>query len=575
MKPLDPRLLRYAASARLFLALGAIVGVVQTLSIIAIAWFLSASVTAVIAGSTLSAIGAQVLWLVVAVLVRALTTGLLDSLAVRAAGSVKSELRLRMLRAVRRLGPGWLSARNGTRLSTVAGPGLDALDAYFSKYVPQLILTAIVTPVLVVVIALRDPLSGLIIALTIPVIPVFMILIGWSTQGMQNRQWAALTTLSTGFLDVVGGLATLKIFGRQNRQAAHIAALTNDYRERTMKVLRLSFLSGFALEVIASLAVAIVAVSIGLRMIGGDLGLGVGLFVLLLTPEAFIPLRQVGVNFHAAADGVAAAEEVFEVLEAVGSGSASPFRSSAQTAVAASVEVVATVGYGDRRVLDGFRACFEPGTVTAVTGPSGSGKSTLVAAILGFVPNDGAVTLAGRVLERDRIAWAGQRPGLVAGTIGENVSLGSTAASDSLIERSLELAGIAELPASRTLGDEGSGLSGGQAQRVAIARAYYRSLERHCPVVVLDEPTSALDVGAEAKVIAGLKAMAADGRTVIVVTHRAAVIASADHVVPLLDLPLPDLPRDSSVSGVISPPHEPNEGDIPPLSHRDAKAGAR
>jgi ATP-binding cassette subfamily C protein CydD len=529
VKPLDPRLLRYAASARLFLAIGAVVGVIQTVSIIGIAWFLSAGVTAVIAGSTLSDIGGTVAGLVASVLVRAVTNGLLDSLAVRAAGSVKSELRLRMLRAVRRLGPGWLSARNGTQLSTVAGPGLDALDSYFSKYVPQLILTAIVTPVLIIVIALQDPLSGLIIALTIPVIPVFMILIGWSTQGMQNKQWKALTTLSSGFLDVVGGLSTLKIFGRQNRQADHIATLTNSYRERTMKVLRLSFLSGFALEFIASIAVAIVAVSIGLRMLDGGLGLGVGLFVLLLTPDAFIPLRQVGVNFHAAADGVAAAEDVFEVLES----EPASVVVSCDTAVSDSVEVFATVRYGDRVVLDDFHAIFAPGAVTAITGPSGVGKSTLVAAILGFVAVEGSVTLAGRPLERDGVAWSGQRPGLVAGTIGENVSLGSAAASESLVTRALELAGAAELNPSVRLGDEGSGLSGGQAQRVAIARAYYRALERNCPVIVLDEPTSALDEAAEARVITGLRAMAAEGRTVLVVSHRASVIASAEYVLPL------------------------------------------
>ncbi|CAN5277530.1 hypothetical protein BH09ACT1_BH09ACT1_25700 [soil metagenome] len=556
MKPLDPRLLRYAASARLFLALGAVVGVIQTVSIIGIAWFLSAGVTAVIAGATVSTVGGVVLGLVVSVLVRAVTSGLLDSLAVRAAGSVKSELRLRMLRAVRRLGPGWLSARNGTQLSTVAGPGLDALDSYFSKYVPQLILTAIVTPVLVIVIALQDPLSGLIIALTIPVIPVFMILIGWSTQGMQNKQWRALTTLSSGFLDVVGGLSTLKIFGRQNRQADHIATLTNSYRERTMKVLRLSFLSGFALEFIASIAVAIVAVSIGLRMLDGALGLGVGLFVLLLTPDAFIPLRQVGVNFHAAADGVAAAEDVFEVLEA----EPASVVVNCDTAVSDSVEVFATVRYGDRVVLDDFHALFAAGAVTAITGPSGVGKSTLVAALLGFVPVEGSVTLDGRPLDREGIAWAGQRPGLVAGTIGENVSLGSAAASECLVSRALELAGAAELAPSLVLGDDGAGLSGGQAQRVAIARAYYRAIERSCPVIVLDEPTSALDEAAEARVIAGLRVLAAEGRTVLVVSHRQSVIAAADHILPL-DLPL---------SGVITPSQGPNEGGIPPLNDREA-----
>ncbi|RIJ52093.1 ATP-binding cassette domain-containing protein, partial [Clavibacter phaseoli] len=342
------------------------------------------------------------------------------------AARVTAELRRRALRAVADLGPAWTAGRSRGRLATIVGPGLDALDPYFARYVPQLILTALATPIVVTVLFAADPLTGVTVLATLPVIPVFMVLVGWATQEVQRRQWSRLTELASGFLEVVDGLSTLLVFGRARRQTGRIRRVTEEHRVETMRVLRISFLSGFVLELAASLSVALAAVSVGVRLIGGQLDLEVGLFVLLLAPEAFLPIRQVGVQFHAAAEGVAAADDVLGILEEERAGRAARTvpGTVAATAPAGDALVVRdlSVSRGDRLVLAGIHATFPRGRVTAVTGPSGVGKSSLVAAILGQLPAGGAV---GWVDDHDdaptprppvptEIAWAGQRPGLVA-----------------------------------------------------------------------------------------------------------------------------------------------------------------
>jgi ATP-binding cassette subfamily C protein CydD len=500
-----------------------------------------------------------------------------DANAARGSAIVKSELRKRVLDAVTRLGSGWLGSRNTTAVGVTVGPGLDALDTYFSKYLPQLILTAIAMPITVVVIWSQDWISGLTVAVTLPLIPVFMILIGWATQAVQSRQWEKLGRLSTAFLDVVGGLSTLKIYGRQHRQAARIRSVTDDYRAQTMRVLRVSFLSGFALELAASLSVALVAVSIGIRLIDGSLGLGVGLFVLLLAPEAFLPIRNVGAQFHAAADGVAASNDVFEILDAgeaaatdaggtgvhaaAGSRGTAGVRGSVTRVEGAAVGAAGgrsagsgpadrgpetrglqlhglAVRYGETPAFEGLDARFAAGEVTAVVGPSGSGKSSLVAALLGLVRPDGRIVLDGRDVGADPVprpwlAWAGQRTTLLPGTVAENVGLGDANVDEALARAALDLVGGGTIALAGEVDPRGGGLSGGQAQRVAVARAVYRARREQCQVVVFDEPTSALDEGTEADVIRGLRALADEGRVVLVVSHRRPVIEAADAVVAM------------------------------------------
>jgi len=546
VKPLDPRLLRYAAAARAFLVGGALLGLVQTACTVAFAWWVTAAVVAVVEGRAADDLAPALLGLAVTVAVRAVVLWALDAVAARSAAAVKSQLRGRVVDAIARRGHAWLARQRSARLATLVGPGLDALDEYFAKYLPQLLLTAIATPLLVVVTFVVDPLSALIIVLTLPLVPVFMVLIGWSTQAAQRRQWDRLTGLATAFLDAVGGLSTLKAFGRERRQVARIGALTDEYRVETVKVLRVSFLSGFALELAASLSVALVAVSIGIRLVDGSLGLTAGLFVLLLTPEAYLPVRQVGANFHAAADGVAAADDVFAVLDEDRQGDApagaacAPAPASAPASVPARAAADAlvvrglAVRHGDVQALEPVDLVVEVGAVTAVVGVSGVGKSTLVTALLGLTEHEGTVAWrsTGDAPRRDETAWAGQEPALTAGTVAEAVALGD-AVDPELVAACLDTAGARGVDPAAPLGPGGTGLSGGQAQRVALARALYRLERRGCRLLLVDEPTSALDPVTEAELVAGLRRVAERGVAVVVVTHRPAVRAAADAVVTL------------------------------------------
>lgn len=359
------------------------------------------------------------------------------------------------------------------------------------------------------------------------------------------------------------GLSTLKVFGRQHRAADSIDRVTRSYRRETMRVLRVSFLSGFALELLASISVAIVAVSIGFRLLEGSLTLTVGLFVLLLAPEAYLPLRQVGVQFHAAAEGVAATDDVFAVLDEAaasgsGAGAASPTQEISPTQDGAAgygpastispAPVTRRLEVRDLRVRRGdlllppvtFAA--EPGTVTLVEGPSGSGKSSLLAALRGAADYEGNALVDGveaaTLSPASWLAWAGQNPGLIAGTIGQNVRLGDPDPDAGthphpLTVQALELAQAGDLDPAAELGVQGSGLSGGQAQRVAVARAFHRHLRGLAPVLALDEPSSALDAETEAALWANVRALADAGATVVLVSHRRSAREIADRVVTL------------------------------------------
>ncbi|MBC7443673.1 MAG: thiol reductant ABC exporter subunit CydD [Ramlibacter sp.] len=546
MRPLDPRLLRYATAARWFLAAGAVLGLAQTVTVILFSWLLSQSITLAVAGAPRSELAGTIGALAGVVVVRAGLVWLLEVAATRGAASVKSQLRRQVLDRLAERGPDWLLSRQSAGVSTLVTQGLDALDNYFARYLPQLLLAGIATPLLILVMLWQDLPSGITVIVVLPFIPVFMALIGQATQTVQRQQWDSLQRLSTGFLDLVGGLGTLKIYGRQARQFERVRSITEDYRSRTMKVLRVSFLSGFVLELAASLSVALVAVSIGLRLVDGSLSLGVGLFVLLLAPEAFLPVRQVGAQFHAAADGLAASEQVFAILDEGRTGSTpSPAATMASTPAGGQpagplrFEQV-TIRRGTDATVSDFSAVFRPGQLTVIVGPSGAGKSTLVAALQGFVPFEGRISLGDRALTpgsaRPELAWAGQRPGLFQGTIADNLALGDTSVDLAGAATALAWAGAADLSPDTVLGVAGAGLSGGQAQRVAAARAIYRARTHGCPVVVLDEPSSALDATAETLLAAGLRRLADEGRIVVVVSHRPALRDAADQIVPLTEV---------------------------------------
>ncbi|PPH21307.1 thiol reductant ABC exporter subunit CydD [Rathayibacter sp. AY1C4] len=531
MKPLDPRLLRYARAARVFLLLGGVLALARTLAIVAFAWLVAQLVAGAVDGRSADDLAPLLAALLAVVAARAALAWATEVNAVRGGAGAKAQLRQAVLAALVELGPAGRSEGGSGGVVALLGGGLDSLDGYFARYLPQLIATAVATPLLTLVVFLADPLSAVFLVVTLPLIPVFMVLIGWATQVVQARQWERLQALASGFVDTVGGLATLKIFGRAERQATRIRALTEDYRVHTMKVLRVTFVSGFVLELAGSLSVALVAVSIGLRLVDGSLGLAVGLFVLVLAPDVFLPVRQVGAEFHAAADGVQAADRAFAVLERA---AALPARGKAPAATGALELRGLAVDDGRGRTLAPVDAVLPVGSITVVTGPSGSGKSTLIAALAGFVPFSGTLLLGGSPVAdlRSTLAWAGQRPDLLPGSVASAVGLGALSPDPERVRRALAIAAV-DVDPERRLDAEGTGLSGGQSARVAVARAVHRLLERGCAVLALDEPTAALDEESERALLAGLRTLAESGTIVVVASHRPATVAAADAVIAL------------------------------------------
>ena len=578
MKPLDPRLLKFAGAARTVFIVGALLGVIRTAAIIAWSWFLAQAIAAVAipvyeglwdsAGAGQVADGAFAIdslpWLaagaLTAAVVRSGATWAMDVVAARGAVTVKAQLRAAALDALDARSPEATAADSEARLATVLGRGLDALDNYFSGYVPQFILAIVATPILVATVLFSDLLSGITVLIVFPVIPLFMVLIGLATQSVQGKQWEQLQRLSTSFLDVVEGLPTLKIFRRESRQAARIAAETDEYRSRTMRVLRVTFLSGFVLDLAGTFSIALVAVTVGTRLVAGDFPLALGLFVLLVLPEVFVPIRQVGAAFHDSTEGLAASADVFALIEGADgdagpgddpgsaataavaphaadrhpaarhatAGRAAAGRTAAGRAAAGLRYEAVQIARGGRTVVGPVDLEVAPGEFVALAGPSGAGKSSLIAAALGFLQ-----PAAGTLRAAQPVAWAGQQPGLIQGSVLDNVALGSAKPNAELARAMLDRLGLQALPLERELGALGAGLSGGQAQRVAIARALYRAREVHAGVMLLDEPSSALDTANEALVIAAARAEADAGRAVLVVSHRPALIAAADRTVTI------------------------------------------
>ncbi|MFL9656732.1 thiol reductant ABC exporter subunit CydD [Streptomyces sp. PB17] len=551
MKPIDPRLLRYARATRFFLAAVVALGAVGAGLLVAQAMLIAEVVVGAFQqGTPVAGLRTPLLLLVAVACGRALVGWLTELAAHRASAAVKSELRGRLLERATALGPGWLGGQRTGSLIALATRGVDALDDYFSRYLPQLGLAVVVPVAVLARIVTEDWVSAAIIVGTLPLIPIFMMLIGWATQSRMDRQWRLLSRLSGHFLDVVAGLPTLKVFGRAKAQAESIKRITGEYRRATLRTLRIAFLSSFALELLATLSVALVAVTIGMRLVHGDMALYDGLVVLILAPEAYLPLRQVGAQYHAAAEGLAAAEDIFSVLEhpvpASGTGPV-----PAEGALAFEDVTVRYPGRAAAAVTD-VNLTVEPGETVALVGPSGAGKSTLLHALLGFVaPTEGRVLVGGADLAtldmaqwHARVAWVPQHPHLHAGTIAENVRLARPDADDTAVRRALRDAGALEfvdaLPAgaATVLGEDGTGLSAGQRQRLALARAFLADR----PVLLLDEPTAALDGATEAEVVDAVRRLA-KGRTVLLVVHRPALLEVADRVVRL------DAPATVAASG--------------------------
>lgn len=552
MRPLDPRLLRHARATQRYLVAAVVIGSASAILLVAQAFLIARVVTAAFqSGAALADVTGQLGWLAAISVARAGLVWGGEAVGHRTAARATSQLRLAVVERALQLGPGYIGSRGVGELTALVTRGANALDGYFAHYLPQLVLAVIVPLIAGTAILTADPLAAVIVALTLPIIPLFMVLIGRQTQARVERQWASLGVLSGHFLDVVAGLPTLKVFNRARAQAETIRRIGDEYRVATMGVLRVSFLSSLALELLATLSVAVIAVAIGLRLVEGTMELSAGLAVLIMAPEVYLPLRLVGVHFHAAAEGVGAAERMFQVLEAE-SPTAGTARVDAATATIRVRDL--HVILGDRVAIDGLALDLQPGRVTALIGPSGCGKSTLLSVLLGLVGPPSAqiagavevVDPAGRAIDltevdlpawRAQIGWVPQSPTMLAGSVADNVRFGRTGFTDADVAAALRGAGLdpIELPdgLETRIAEGGAGVSVGQSRRIAVARA----LLADPPLLLLDEPTASLDGSREAEVEATVASLRARGRTVVVVTHRRSMVDVADDVIALAGVP--------------------------------------
>ena len=544
MTSTDRRLFASGRVAAVAVGAAIALGVLSAALAVAQAWLLARSISAAfLDGAGPSELAGPLAVLAVVLAARAVLGWGAEIVAQRISGVVKSDLRRRLLATAVALGPRWASEARSGEVVLLATRGLDALDGYFARYLPQLALAVIVPAVVIVCLAAADLIAAATVLLTVPLIPVFMVLVGRMSESRRRRRWAALSRLAHRFLDVVAGLPTLRAYGRADAQVAILRRVTDAYRVETMGTLRVAFLSALVLELLASLSVALVAVGIGLRLAVGDLALEVGLFALVLAPEAYLPLRRLGAEFHASEEGLTAAARAFEIIDVP------PLPGGTRTAMPdlrggrLVVEGVSVVQPGrDVAAPAGLSLDVRPGEVVALTGPSGAGKSTFLAAVLGLLePSAGRIaveeadgtTIDVRELDGDRwragVAWVPQEPFLVPGRVADNVRLVAPGASDAAIAAGLADVGLGDVDPGRMLGERGAGLSSGQRRRIGVARA----LLRGSPLLLLDEPTAGLDAAAEAAVLGAIVRAARDGAAVLLVAHRPAAAGLADRMVPV------------------------------------------
>lgn len=548
MRPLDPRLLKYASSARRHIILISLLGIVTAVLVIAQTLALSAALSpAVTSGASLAQVRTPLLLLVAIVIVRAAVIGVREALGHRAADRTIRELRGRVLTHISNLGPRW-RATHGSEASTLLSRGLTDLSPYFVDYLPQLVLTATVTPLALATILFLDFWSAFIAAIVVPLIPIFMALIGRFTQSASSEKLETMQTLGAQMLDLIAGLPTLRALGRESAPRAHLESLSRSNTRATMSTLRIAFLSGAVLEFLSTLCVALVAVEVGFRMVFGHVSLFTGLAVIMLAPEVFEPLRQVGAQFHASANGVAAAERAFEILETPipsmdedSEDSVQGIQSIDWSSAAFSLRNLSIEARGTWAPA-GLNADILPGTLSVLAGPSGSGKTSTIYALMRLLPiQRGHLMVCTREGEEiplqnvpkeelwEAITWVPQHPSLLPGSLREQLP----PATDEELEAAAALCGFTEvldtLPTrwDTLIGQDGAGLSVGQRQRFALTRA----LLARTPIVILDEPTAHLDAVSEEIVLKAMEALRKKGRTVIAIAHRQALIDAADQVI--------------------------------------------
>lgn len=546
----NSRLMRLVGQSRLTFGLTALTAVIGGGLVLIQAYLLAKIIDRVfLHQADLAQVSAWLMYLAVVIILRALTAWGNEVSAAATSVRVKTGLRQMLMEKVFRLGPGYINGQPLGELSNTLTQGVEALETYFSQYLPQLILAAVLPLVILSVVFPLDTLSGVVLLVTAPLIPLFMVLIGKASQVVTRQQYQSMSRLSAYFLDSLKGLTTLKRLGQAEARAARIGEVSEQYRQVTMKVLQVTFLSALALELLATISTAVLAVEIGIRLIYGRMEFFPALFILVIAPEYYLVLRNLGLRFHAAMSGQAAARGIFDVLDM-------PELAKTQTdkagkAAIALSDAISPIIFNDvsfrypQRDADAVSQVsfqLEPGTLTALVGPSGAGKSTISQLLLRFIqPQSGSICIGEQAMEdipidvwHSRTAWVSQQPYLFHLSIRENLRLGRSTTDESVLQQVLEWAELWDwvktLPSGidTVVGEEGGRLSGGQAQRLALARAYLRN----APLLILDEPTAHLDPQLEAKLSETTRRLC-EGKTVLLIAHRLTSVVGADQILLL------------------------------------------
>ncbi|MFP4494906.1 MAG: thiol reductant ABC exporter subunit CydD [Halochromatium sp.] len=516
------------------------------------AWWLAQIIDALVFGEAELAAVSHWLWLLLDLFVlRAAIAWASEQSAFRAAAQVKISLRDRLYRHIQAAGPAWMAGQRSGAIAEDITRGIEAVEAYYSRYLPAMSLTALIPLAILIVVLPLDWLSALIMLVTAPLIPLFMILIGSGVERLNQQLWKDLARMGAHFLDVIQGLTTLKLFNASRREAEVIARISEDYRASTMRVLRVAFLTSAVLELFSTLGIAIIAVFIGFRLYQlalpipeliapPEISFVTGFFILLLAPEFYAPLRNLGTHYHGRMEAIAAAERLVAVMDTELPAPPKQLASlSADSPLHIRFEDVAFSYEPGRPALDGARFEIAPGERIALVGPSGAGKTTVASLLLGFIrPAAGRISVDGQDLNalalddwRRRLAWLPQQPRLFQGTIADNIRLGLPAATLDEVRAAAERAQATEfierLPRGyeTPVGERGAGLSGGQIQRIALARAFLRDAR----LVILDEATASLDPASEALVQRAVDRLA-EGRSLLVIAHRLSTVRNADRI---------------------------------------------
>jgi len=527
-------------------AIGAAVGLglLSGFLLIAQAWLLARVIYAVVIdGMTLSYVMPW-LWMMLAIFgLRAALAWLSEQAGFHAAAKLKEDIRSKLFRHLQALGPAYLYTKHSGELTATLVDAVEALDPYYSKYLPQTALAALIPLSILAFVLPADWQSALVFCITAPLIPFFMVIIGKGAERLNQKQWRKLSRMSAHFLDVLQGLTTLKLFNVSRQEAKVIAQISDKYRRSAMSVLRVAFLSSASLEFFSTISIAIVAVWMGFRLLWREMDAQQAFFILLLAPEFFLPLRKLGAGYHARLEAVGAVQGILKILNTpVPSNQAKVKKIQDATRLSVKFEGVRFSYDGEEPALEGVSFSILPGQTVALVGASGAGKSTMINLLLGFIrPQQGRITINGICLDElqdehwlSNVAWVPQRPTIFYGTVADNIRLGKSEADLADVIKAARMANadafIRQLPKSyETVLDEGGRrLSGGQRQQIAIARAFLKD----APLVVLDEATAHLDPQSQSRIQTAMTKLA-EGRTMLMIAHRLATVREADRIIVL------------------------------------------